>query len=451
MDTIHQWLGRTIVRNDGSEADIPVRWAVIDPSVEPILADHASSICPEKPIVLVSDQRTERYVPALEEALTSLGCSPVRLCVADQPNGEPPVTDDTTIASVRAELQSLGTGLAVSIGSGTINDITKASADELQIPFFSYGTAASMNGYTSSVVAMYEKGLKITRTVPPALGVYANPNVVAQAPTVLALAGLGDLCSKPFACADAAVAGHLIQQTPWRVPEEMVAVAFEQSLNHAEPIGKGDPDGVSVLLEALWISGLSMTVAGTSAPASGGEHLWSHRLDMARHDADQPPVGYHGVQVGVACGLVGPMFAKLAELDTQAVKTRLAQAPFEPDPSSAEFKDWIASRHADLGTSSRAGVEQQAAAKYDRNRRSHQRDRLVEAWETIVKELQTARDAAVRIQSALQLSTAARTPTDLNLDSDTAEHILEVCRDMRDRHTVLDLAADLLPNPWRIV
>ncbi len=451
METIHQWLGRTVIRNDGSQAEIPVRWAVIDPKVETILADHARLVCPQDHITLVTDLRTESYVPALEQALSAHGAQISRLCVPDQPNAEPPVTDDTTIATVRAELQQRGTRLAISVGSGTINDITKGAADELQIPFFSYGTAASMNGYTSSIVAMYEQGLKITRTVQPALGVYANPNVVAQAPTVLALAGLGDLCSKPFACADAAVACHLTQQTPWRVPEEMVAVAFEQSLNHAEPIGKGDPDGVTVLLEALWISGLSMTVAGTSAPASGGEHLWSHRLDMARHDAGLPPVAYHGVQVGVACGLVGPMFAKLAELDYRTVKTRLQQAEFEPDPASTEFRSWIESRHGDLAPESRAGVRQQSARKYERSQRNQQRQRLLEAWEPIVAELQTARDAAIRIQSALHHAKAAQTPTDLDLSTDIAERILEVCRDMRDRHTVLDLAADLLPSPWQIV
>ena len=51
-------------------------------------------------------------------------------------------------------------------------------------------------------------------------------------------------------------------------------------LNHSEKIRNRDADSIRALFEALFYSSVAMTITGTSAPASGGEHLISHTLDM---------------------------------------------------------------------------------------------------------------------------------------------------------------------------
>ena len=86
--------------------------------------------------------------------------------------------------------------------SGTVNDLTRAVAHRRERPYFVLATAASMNGYTSAIVALLENGLKTTRAATPPVAVFADPLVLAKAPAELTLAGLGDLISKPYCGCD---------------------------------------------------------------------------------------------------------------------------------------------------------------------------------------------------------------------------------------------------------
>lgn len=73
-------------------------------------------------------------------------------------------------------------------------------------------------------------------------------------------------------------------------------------------------DGVRVLLEALISCGVAMSIAGSSRPCSGSEHLFSHALDLI---ASEP--GLHGEQ----CGVGTIMMAYLYEMNWKRVKETL--------------------------------------------------------------------------------------------------------------------------------
>ena len=58
-----------------------------------------------------------------------------------------------------------------------------------------------------------------------------------------------------------------------------------------------------------------MTLQGSSLPASGGEHLVSHTLDMMSH-VDGVPHDLHGRQVGVSTILVAAMYERALAIET---------------------------------------------------------------------------------------------------------------------------------------
>ena len=98
------------------------------------------------------------------------------------------------------ELTAACTGafdMVAAVGSGTVNDLGKEIAHRRGVPCFVLATAASMNGYTSAIVALLENGLKTTRPTTPPVAVFADPNVLMDAPRALTLAGRGDLVSTP--------------------------------------------------------------------------------------------------------------------------------------------------------------------------------------------------------------------------------------------------------------
>jgi glycerol-1-phosphate dehydrogenase [NAD(P)+] len=99
--------------------------------------------------------------------------------------------------------------------------------------------------------------------------------------------------------------------------EEIAAI-----ITHVEPTYLDHPDGIRAkdpaafqgLMEALVLSGCAMTLQGSSLPASGGEHLISHTLDMKAH-VEAHSHDLHGRQVGVATIFAAALYERLLNLE----------------------------------------------------------------------------------------------------------------------------------------
>jgi glycerol-1-phosphate dehydrogenase [NAD(P)+] len=65
-------------------------------------------------------------------------------------------------------------------------------------------------------------------------------------------------------------------------------------MDSAETIKKGGEENVRKVVKALISCGVAMSIAGSSRPASGSEHKFSHALDMIA-----PSPALHGEQCGV--------------------------------------------------------------------------------------------------------------------------------------------------------
>src|SRR5699024_10324223 len=99
------------------------------------------------------------------------------------------------VERVREYLQA-SDGVAVVIGSGTLNDLTKLASGELEREYMVVGTAASMDGYASYGAPISIDGFKITRYCPAPAAIVADYRVMAAAPTRLTATGVGDLIEK---------------------------------------------------------------------------------------------------------------------------------------------------------------------------------------------------------------------------------------------------------------
>ena len=119
-------------------------------------------------------------------------------------------TEDAA-AQVRARLRA---GL-VAVGSGTLTDIVRYAAHGAGCDFVSVPTAASMDGYASSVAALERDGVKLTLPARAPAAIFADPRIAAAAPIELTRAGIGDLLAKTTARVDW-LAAHLLYGEDWR-------------------------------------------------------------------------------------------------------------------------------------------------------------------------------------------------------------------------------------------
>ncbi len=209
-----------------------------------------------------------------------------------------PHADADTVARIAAQLGPVDG--VVAVGSGTINDLAKMVALGRNVPQVVFGTAPSMNGYSSVSASITEHGFKRSVRARTPVGVFLDLGVLARAPARLIRAGLGDSVCRPTAQADWLLA-HLVLDWPYRqVPFALLADDEPALLAGADALVSDatDRSAIRALARTLVLSGFGMTLAGGSFPASQGEHMISHYLEMmAPPDAVH---AFHGEQIGVA-------------------------------------------------------------------------------------------------------------------------------------------------------
>ena len=187
----------------------------------------------------------------------------------------------------------------VAIGSGTIHDITRYVAYTKGIELVSCPTAASVDGFCSSVAAMTWGGCKKTLTAVAPKLVVADLDVIKNAPLRLAKSGLGDMLGKYIALTDWQIGRILKDEYYCQRIVDIMSAATEAVMNSAEGIIKGDEGAYLSLTEGLLLSGLAMQMIGNSRPASGAEHHISHIIEMSPEPLAVSSDNLHGEKVGV--------------------------------------------------------------------------------------------------------------------------------------------------------
>lgn len=380
---------------------------------------------------VVSDANTraagaDRLLPALAGAGKRVG---EKVYGAEPLDATDALGEDVAAAAQDADF-------IVGLGAGTVCDLAKYAGDRLGKPVLLYPTAASMNGYTSAIVALKVRGLKRTLPCAPALGVFADPEVAATAPQRMTAAGVADFLSKASSSTDWRAAHYLRGGYYCERPREFFEGVQDRLLRAAPRVASGSVDAVADVMEALLLSGLSMVVAGSSAPASGGEHLISHYLDM-KSALYGFPHDLHGAQVGVATVHCLGLWERLLALDPAAISPDLlADAQPEPDALRRAIDDeWgpVAAEVWEQWRQKRPSREE-LCAELERFR-----DGLPELRRLLAQDLLPSRTVA----DAIRAAGGPVTPEELTAPADEYRNALRSARYIRNRFTVLDLAAEM--------
>src|SRR5580700_8096844 len=178
------------------------------------------------------------------------------------------------------------------IGGGKIIDVTKFAAHMAGIPMVAVATNLAHDGIASPVSSLEHESGKGSYGVVPPVAVVVDLDRVRSGPPRMIRAGIGDVVNNLSAIADwelaAADRGESI---------DGLAVTMARTAAHAvlhQPGTVADDDFLTVLAESLVLSGIAMTVAGSSRPGSGGDHEILHAIDQLF-----PGAGTHGELAGV--------------------------------------------------------------------------------------------------------------------------------------------------------
>ena len=243
-------------------------------------------------VLLVADRTTAQFLPPVADMAGRCAAACGTLVL---PSPEP-VADEETVRRVADGGADYDYLLAV--GAGTLNDLCKYAGFLTRKPSGVFATAPSMDGFTSGVTPLIEKGFKITRSAQTASDVLIDLDVLRRAPRIMTGAGVGDILAKYCCLTDwrisSLLTGETVNEEAFSLMLEAVRACDASLPSHA----RGGADGVEKLMDALLISVDAMVIAGNSRPAAGAEHHMSHYLEMDfLRRGERIPL--HGVKVGL--------------------------------------------------------------------------------------------------------------------------------------------------------
>jgi glycerol-1-phosphate dehydrogenase [NAD(P)+] len=182
------------------------------------------------------------------------------------------------------------------VGGGRIIDTGKIAAFGLHIPFISVPTIASHDGIASPRASIKDdaQGSPVSIQTHAPLAVVADTKIISSAPYRFTAAGCGDIIANYTAVRDWQLAHRLRNAEFSGYAAALSEMTANMIMENAKEIRKRDEQSAWTVVKALVSSGVAISIAGSSAPASGSEHKFSHALDML---AERPAL--HGEQCGV--------------------------------------------------------------------------------------------------------------------------------------------------------
>jgi glycerol-1-phosphate dehydrogenase [NAD(P)+] len=419
QDTLGQLLrGEWIDPDSGVSLAVPIQAVAIEPSLAGMEAELIASLRLGKRIAVVSDAATREVLGKRVERALAGAVAVESVVLPGQPHA-----DATTAAKLRqacADADAL-----VAVGSGTINDLCKYAAAQDGKPYAVFATAPSMNGYTSQNAAITVHGHKKSLPAGAPAGVFMDLAVLSAAPARLIRAGLGDSLCRSTAQADWLLSHHLFG-TPFRTaPFALLAEDEAALLESPEALLRGDPEAMRALARTLIFSGIGMTICAGSYPASQGEHLISHYVDMfaPAHRGTY----FHGEQVAVAT-------LTMARIQEDV----LAAGPPRLDSERVTEAGLQRRFGTEIGASCWREFQAKPMAPEDESRFER---RLADRWDAVRGSVVEAMVPAERIRAVLRRAGCPTTPEEIGLTPAFYASAVRNARFLRDRYTFLDLAA----------
>ncbi len=236
-------------------------------------------------LVVTGPKETLRYGRQVFNALSSSNDADL-ISIA---GGKSEATKELMAGMERAPFNYL-----VAVGGGKVIDAAKLVAYKSNCEFISVPTILSHDGIASSRVSVANSGGVASVDAVAPIAIIMDTRVLSSAPYRFLASGCGDTVAKRTAVMDWDLAYRLGKEDKSEYACALSLMSATMVMDSADLIRAAGEEGVRLVAKALIGSGVAMSIAGSSRPASGSEHLFSHALD-----AICPGVALHGEQVGV--------------------------------------------------------------------------------------------------------------------------------------------------------
>ncbi|MBD3263344.1 NAD(P)-dependent glycerol-1-phosphate dehydrogenase [Candidatus Woesearchaeota archaeon] len=256
-----------------------------------------------KNVLIVADKNTNRICgDKIAKILAGTGYD-VNVSVIPSPNVKKGIPiawpSIKEVNFVLKDLKKFGSDFLLGVGGGSVIDVTKLAATELAKPYVSIPTSAAHDGMASPRASIKDKKGSVSKTAISPMAVLADTSIISKAPYRMLASGCADVISNLSAVKDWELAHRLKNEEFSTFSASLSETSAKLLLEKAEDIRSGFEEAVWQAVKCMITSGVAMSVAGNTRPASGAEHMFSHMLDQIA-----PGKALHGEQCGVGAILM---------------------------------------------------------------------------------------------------------------------------------------------------
>lgn len=386
-----------------------------------------------KNALIVADKITYEIAGKEVEKQMALGGFTVSTCILEREYELEP--DESALGEILFALDK-DTEFLVSVGSGSITDLTRYVSFNTGRPFVSVGTAASMDGYTSVVAPLLNKGVKVNRPSSHPKVLICDIDIIKNAPYNMMISGFGDVLGKYIAKADW-ILGNIVNGEPYCPMCADIAVeAVKKCIGNADGIKNRTDEGIKSLIEALILAGVTILIIGNTRPVASMEHNMAHYWEMMQLIRKQKPPA-HGTAVGVATGYVAKFFEHFLSFDFTAVDKLTVKN--KAKTREQREKTVIENYGLKIGTSIMKDNPEDFLSWEEQERRI---DAILSNMDKIRKELSFL-PSSKEIIGSLEKIGSPVTAKEIGIDQELLLKALLYGKDYRSRYTVFKSADEL--------
>ena len=325
--------------------------------------------------------------------------------------------------------------LMIGIGTGSITDMTRYSSFKLGLPCFTVATGAPMDGFSASVGIMNVNNLKATMQAHSTEVIIGDTDVLRTAPYRMTIAGFADLIGKLNALNDWRLDVLINGAHYCKKIDELVTAYVDDILSKTDLLKARDPEAIGNVMNALLLTGATISLYGNSRPISGAEHHMSHYWEVLGEQRGQQ-YAMHGEQVAVGTVMALSAAEKLSELTPDFIKARAAAKAWK-------FEIWEAEIRRTYGNAADAIIDLEKKSDKNGTEGRLRRIDFIEAhWEEI-RSMLAGLYPAEKLRQLLKELGCPCDPKDIGITESVLRDTFAVCKETRARYTVYQLAWDL--------
>ena len=328
--------------------------------------------------------------------------------------------------------------IVMAVGSGVINDLTKCLGHVANLPTMVVGTAPSMDGYASNSSSMLVDGVKSTLYNKCPVAVVADIDIMANAPMRMLKSGFGDVVAKYVSTCEWRISNLVTGEEYCEGIASIVRRSLAKMVATADKLTERDPETVGAVVEGLILTGIAMSFAECSRPASGLEHYFSHIWDMMCLDRHITP-DLHGIQCGVGTVLTIRLYQWLKNITPDKAKALESVANFD----TAAWEKHVNKVFGQIAPNVFAIEEK--VHKNSAEKHAKRLEVIIENWDRILKIIEEELPDIETFEGYMKAAEMPMLPRDLSFEcsAEDVKDCLRGARDIRDKYLGCSIMWDL--------